>query len=152
MSLLRSLRTSSMFASRTLRTSSMRYGIRNDGTEATKYMLKGDQIEDAGDYFKYKYVFDDHPETLARFAKAPQDPMGERALYEWDNYIFEYHGQWWDTGYPMYHLAFIGILFFFIVNLTINDQNSAEQRRCGIRYYDPTPGLKQASQWNLNTI
>ena len=153
MSLLRSLRSVNTYTSRALRTSAMRYGIKQDGSEGKRYELNpGDKIEDPGDYFKYKYVFDDHPETLARFKKVSPDPFGDRTLYEWDNYIFEYHGQWWDTGKMPYHFAFMGIFVAIAVSFKLSDHTAKNRRRTIASKIDPTPGMRGHVEWQWNYI
>ncbi len=67
----------------------MKEGAPGTDTTFNRGLLSAGKIEDAGDYFKYKYMFDDMPETVARFNRMGHNAYGERTLYEWDNWQFE---------------------------------------------------------------
>ena len=108
---------------------SARYGGANQGPLDGKYYLSKGEIESPGDYFKYKYMFDDTPEYIGRYKPVATCPYADRVLFEWDNYIFEYYGQWWDIGKARYHFYFIGQLFLFMIGLTMSNMDAAKERR-----------------------
>ena len=135
MSLLRTLRSSARMA----QIQSMRYGKKQvDGQAHTRYYMSQGKLEDAGDYYKYKYVFDDVPEATCRFARQPTDPLADRSLYEWDNWMFEYHGQWWDMGSSVMHIMFIGMLPLLVLSFWISNAGAKEGRYTWIGKRDPT--------------
>ena len=52
-----------------------------------------------GLYYRYIYSYDNIPEHFGRFAeKKYQNAYISRPLFESDNWEFQYHGQWWNTG------------------------------------------------------
>lgn len=139
MSLLRTLRTSTNLFKQT---TSMRIGgsqlLKGDMKGVFAVKLSDGKIEGPGDYHKYHYVFDDNPEQIGRYAKPPTDPMADRTLFEWDNYVFEYQGQWWQTGNPFLHLCYIGMLFFFYISLTVSGAQDKRQRLIQCKFDNST--------------
>ena len=129
MSLLRNLR-SPLYSN--LLKNCARYGPKSDGTAATRYGLSRGELEDPGDYYKYKYMFDDTPEIIGRYKAVKTCPYADRVLYEWDNYIFEYYGQWWDIGHARYHLYFVGMFFAIWIGFLMSQETAEENRR--VRY------------------
>ena len=56
-----------------------------------------------GDYYKYIYANNVDPELLGGLNKAYPDSYEAAPMYEWDNWTFEYYGQWWDHGNPFFN-------------------------------------------------
>ena len=136
---------------RNLLSSSLRYGKHQiKGDHTTRYDLSNGELESPGDYFKYKYVFDDHPETMGRFMKNKTDEYNDRVLYEWDNFIFAYHGEWWDMGKPWLHFMFAGIFVATYVFFKASDVEADTKgwTKCSKRDPTGTGGLIEFAHWS----
>ena len=78
-----------------------------------------------GDYYKYIYANNVDPELFLGLNKPYPNAYEAAPLYEWDNWIFEYHGQWWDHGSPfangfllIYPLLLFVMVYFDQVSIT----------------------------------
>ena len=135
MSLLRTLRTSV----RNAQLQSLRYGKKQiDGEPHSRYWMSQGKLESPGDYYKYKYVFDDIPEATARFHRNATDPYADRVLYEWDNWMFDYHGQWWHMGSSFCHIMVIGLLPLMALGFWVSNAYAEERRYTWLGKRDPS--------------
>lgn len=75
-----------------------------------KYVRGGDQTKVGvvnpdpnpyGDYFKYIYMQNTDPELMNGLDKPYPSSYKQSMMYEWDNFQFEYFGQWFDHGSPL---------------------------------------------------
>ena len=65
-----------------------------------------------GDYYSYIYAQDIQPEFFAGLDKPYPNSYYQAPMYEWDNYMFEYSGQWFDHGNPFLNWFWILLPFF----------------------------------------
>ena len=76
-----------------------------------KYYLAGKRIpwqypgeadnydpEPVGDVYKYIYNPEDVPDVGYGYHTKKHDPYLESTMYSFDNWQFEYEGQWWDIA------------------------------------------------------
>lgn len=56
------------------------------------------QDEPVGDYYKYIYNADDIPDVGFGHPYPKHSSYGSSAMYAFDNWQYEYQGQWWDIA------------------------------------------------------
>ena len=56
-----------------------------------------------GHYYKYIYANNVDPELFGGLNKAYPNSYEAATMYEWDNWSFEYFGQWMDHGSPFWN-------------------------------------------------
>ena len=79
-----------------------------------------------GDYYKYIYANNVDPELFGGLNKKYPNSYEVAPMYEWDNWSFEYYGQWMDYGSPvinwlvLLYPAILMILFTLAQVISLN--------------------------------
>ena len=69
-----------------------------DGGDNNEVGVVNTSPNQVGDYYKYIYRHGVDPEFFQGVDFHAGNSYTEAPFYEWDNFLFEYKGQWWDHG------------------------------------------------------
>ena len=89
-----------------------------------------------GLYYKYIYSFDNIPEHFGRFPTNPYPSAYiSRPLFESDNFEFDHHGQWWETGGNNFlNALYLSLPVILLILVILKDNSPNLSRGISLHY------------------
>ena len=89
------------------------------GGDTSKVGVVDPNPHELGHYYKYIYANNVDPELFGGLNKPYPNSYEVAPMYEWDNWNFEYFGQWMDHGSPFWNWLVILYPAILLITLTL---------------------------------
>ncbi|KAL4433387.1 hypothetical protein ABPG74_017491 [Tetrahymena malaccensis] len=92
------------------------------------------------EFFNYHYVPDNYPDALSGFRIAYRDPFEVQHVFAYENWEYQYDGQWWSMGSLVCNVLFFCTPAFLYLILQVEDINAEKRRGTQNKFYHNNAG------------